>query len=618
MSSHFTLASYAVSLVINLMIVGTFFAVGIALAFRLVQQISPRVRYIIAVIAFLAAAALPINSTLFASRETAVAFQVDAAIDQQQQSSTAVLDQSRKSAVDNSDGRNRSDQSRSLTTEPQPTGSIQIGSRMDALVRTLADSWLGAAFVVMWVFVAALLLGREVLGYIHLARARHTWRLADENMMDEMRWRGAYPLFISEHEGPCTVGLVRPAVVIPGCLLDEISLDAVRLIARHELAHARWRDPLVNALVRIISAILWPSLPLFYLGRVVGAEREAASDFSAVAAFPDDIKGTVLEYATLLLLVARRPGKKSRHRRYQLAATEAGSHTDLEARVVRLLKISSRPTRAGVLVAAFALIATAWGASRLPIAARPLTVTAMAQESDTASANQEVAAPATAYLSIVPAAQDESFRSQDKEQLIQKYTGLETYRAEAQSSAQEQIHNSAGLMSTPQTVLKTEGEISQDFVDEMAALGYANLSPDQLAAMKAHGVSQAYIKEMAASGYNRLTADALINFRWLGISSAYIKDLSGLGYVGLSANTMIDFRLYGVTPAYINEMAALGFANLDAKTLVAFRRLSINPEYVKELKATGDEHLSAAQLIQRRSQKVAVVESGKRGNGQND
>src|SRR5215216_2358432 len=111
MSSYFSLASYAVSLFINLMIVGAFFAVGIALSFRLAQQLSPRVRYIIAVIAFFAAAALPINSTLFASRETAVAFQVATSIEQEELPSTAILDQSSESTVDNSDGRNTPDQS---------------------------------------------------------------------------------------------------------------------------------------------------------------------------------------------------------------------------------------------------------------------------------------------------------------------------------------------------------------------------------------------------------------------------------------------------------------------------------------------------------------------------
>ena len=647
MSAYPSMTSVAISLAVNLMIVGAFFATGIALTFRLVRPLSPRLRYIIAFIAFLAAAALPINSTLFGSREPVAAFPVAASVEPKQQPSTAsgILNQSGEMPVESSGEASVLAETSTLIEQPHSELSSRIVSLLNTFIRLSAESWPGAGFLYLWAFVAFVLLGRELLGYIHLARARRTWQVADAKIRDDLRWPDAYPLFISEHEGPYTVGLFQPAVVIPASLLEDLSSDEARLIAQHELAHARWRDPLVNALVRIIRALLWPSLPLWFLGRVVRLEREAASDLSAVAAARDeDIKGAVMEYATLLVLVARLSGNRRTKRwKYHWAATEAGDQIDLESRVLRLLMCSSRTTRARLLLAALALTATAWGALSLSATARPVLVIpdskisdiAVVEEKKGASAEQEPNAPAEVSLNVFPATQDENLRSTSDEQSIQNYLERETAESAStvqRDSVREQDQNIVGLPLTSR-VIKDEAE--QDFVNEIATFGYTKLSPEQLAAMKAHNVSAAYITEMAASGYDKLNADALINFRLLGVNSAYIREMNGLGYSALSANTMIDFRLYGVSSKYVKELAALGFSNLPAGKLVAFRRHGINAGYVKhvrseisgglspdqllvlrnlgvtegylkELKARGVENLTADRVIDMRTQKVAA------------
>lgn len=617
MSNYSHLASYAVSLVINLTIVGTCIAAGLALSFLLVRQLSPRVRYVIAVTAFVAAVVLPIYSTLRISVEPTDTIQIPIDWEQSPSSIAAIPARDSKSPTNDSHETSKPDEAPFLRDELRPTSPPQIGPFVNHIVRISAESWLGVGSLCLWGFVVALLLGRDIFGYIHLARARHTWRLADTKVIHDLRWPSAYPLFISEHDGPCTVGLARPAVVIPASLLGDIPLGAARLIARHELAHARWRDPLVNALLRIIRALLWPSLPLHFIGRIARIERETAADVSAVASSEGDINGAALEYATLLVQVARRSSTTSTHWKYRLAATEAGSRIDLESRVARLLEISSRPTCTRTALATFALVATAWVSCSLPVAARPIAFTpgssiidaGRVEESKAASTDQEASGGAGADLGSLLAAQGKSWRPTLKDESILNYVGPEAVRAATglpSDHAQEQAANGALRTLTPQTATPSTDDMTRDFENEMAALGYTNLSPDQLASMKAYGVSQTYIKEMAASGYSKLTADALINFRWLGIDPAYIKEMRTLGYNDLSANTLIDFRLYGITPSYINAMAALGLANLPAKTLVAFRRLGVSEGYVRGLKAQGHENLTADRFIDMLTQKVAV------------
>jgi Zn-dependent protease with chaperone function len=626
------LASYVISMAINLTVMGAFFAVGIAFSFRLARQLSPRVRYIVAVVAFFTAAALPIYSTIRLPQEPAAAPQGMTAIERWQHPSVAtpILNQGSQISIEGSDATKMSNGTSLPMNEAKATVFDQALLSLNAFIRASAESWPGVGFIALWGFIAVLLVGREMLGYIQLAKARSTWQIADAKTIDSLGWPGAYPLFISEYEGPYTVGLVRPAVVIPSDLLDDISPDAARLIARHELAHARWQDPLVNALLRLTRALLWPSLPLWYLGRVARREREAASDFSAVAGCCyEEIESTVIEYATLLVSVAGRSGEKSRRLKYEWAATEVGNHVDLESRITRLLKISSRPTRARLLLAAFAFTATVWGAAFLPVAAGPIVLmpdpnvsdVGVVEESKAAIADADTAPVASTGPSIPPAPYNGNPGPLDKDQLIQSQNEQHTARAASESpsdKAQEYNKEGAGPMLALQTAQPNQDETSHDFVKEMAALGYTGLSFNQLAAMKESGLSHAYIKEMAASGYDKLSADALINFRWLGINPVFIKDMSKLGYSDLSANTLIDFRLYGITAPYIKGMADLGLANLPAKTLVAFRRLGIGEAYIKGLRAQGYEHLTADRIIDLRTQNVSVGESGKRGNGQND
>lgn len=655
MSDYSVLASAAVSLTVNLIIVGAFFAAGIALTFRLARTLSPRLRYLIALTAFLAAAALPINSTLSGAQEPATTFPLAAYAGpgRRPSSADAALKPVEEVAV-NSPGRadSRAD-APSLADGPRPEAPGRIHTLLSTFVRLSAESRLGVGFLCLWAVVALLLLGREVSGCVHLARARRSWQLAGPQVLDDLSWPGPYPLFISEHEGPYTVGLFRPAVVIPAGLLKDVSSDGARLIAQHELAHARWRDPLVNAVVRVVRALLWPGLPLWFLARLIRVEREAASDHSAVAASRrKDIRGAAAEYATLLVTVARLSGDGSSGRRkYHWAATEAGDHVDLERRVRRLLMFPSRPTRASLLLAALVLMATGWGAVSLPVTARPAPAAHDLKSADVTSVGVDEAFTAgrgygsrpAASQNVFAATEDENLRPASVEQLTRK--GLEGSGADSATAAEPvglrgQDHDTAARELT--APVAAAGEADQDVASEMAAVGYRNLSPEQLAAMKAHGVSAAYVAEMAASGYDRLDADALINFRLLGVNPAYVGELGRLGYSALPANTMIDFRLYGVSPAYIRELAAQGMSKVSAGKLVAFRRLGIDARYVKqirseisgglspdqlvalrnlgvtenhirELKARGIDNLTADRVIDAHTQKVAAGTSAVRG-----
>lgn len=181
----------------------------------------------------------------------------------------------------------------------------------------------GEGLLIVWAAGAVLLLVRDVSGHLRLLRARLAFEDAPVALKHALRWPVEVPLLISANAAPFTVGLLRPAVVLPRVL--DVPEDVVRRIALHELSHARWRDPLVFALLRAIAAFFWVS-PVWLVLRWVRREREIAADAFALRG---GAAGAEETYVAALVRLAR-----SRSAR-PLAAAMAAS--DLEYRARRIL-----------------------------------------------------------------------------------------------------------------------------------------------------------------------------------------------------------------------------------------------------------------------------------------
>lgn len=200
--------------------------------------------------------------------------------------------------------------------------------------------------VIAWLAIAVVLLLRDAIGHVRLRRARLALPGAPEELKRALDWPACVPLVVSEGGTPFTAGLLKPAVVLPRDLAEHFSMNVVQRIARHELSHARWRDPLVYAALRVAGAVFWLA-PAWIVLRWVRREREAAADAFALR----DAAGAEESYVAALVRLAR-PSR-------ELAPAMAAS--DLEYRARRIL---ARPR-----VPAVAAIALAFGGSLLAVAA---------------------------------------------------------------------------------------------------------------------------------------------------------------------------------------------------------------------------------------------------------
>jgi hypothetical protein len=78
--------------------------------------------------------------------------------------------------------------------------------------------------------------------------------------------------------GPVTIGIRRPAILLPSALLHDISPDQLRDVLIHECVHAARHDYAVGILQRLVGAALWFHPMIHLLNRELRRAREEVCD----------------------------------------------------------------------------------------------------------------------------------------------------------------------------------------------------------------------------------------------------------------------------------------------------------------------------------------------------
>jgi beta-lactamase regulating signal transducer with metallopeptidase domain len=207
-------------------------------------------------------------------------------------------------------------------------------------------SWLA----ICWTIGALLLMLRRCVGHGRVMLLRSTAISADGDLARRItaccqRIGLPTPLLLVSNRiaVPAASGWLRPAVLIPACLLDLPAAQFEALVL-HELAHLRRRDALVESVIGLLECLFFFHPAVWWLTRQVRVAREQCCDQSAVAAGaePDGL-------ARALLAVAERLAAPS--------PALAASGGELAVRVRRILGVPERHRRPrSALVAALVLL----------------------------------------------------------------------------------------------------------------------------------------------------------------------------------------------------------------------------------------------------------------------
>src|SRR5579862_3966930 len=102
---------------------------------------------------------------------------------------------------------------------------------------------------------------------------------------------------------PVVIGYLRPVILVPVGLLAGMPAGQVEAILMHELAHIRRRDYVVNLLQTVVEGFLFYHPAVWWMSRVIRAERENCCDDLVVAA-----SGSAQEYAAALAALEQTRG----------------------------------------------------------------------------------------------------------------------------------------------------------------------------------------------------------------------------------------------------------------------------------------------------------------------
>jgi|GEM_PF-3279267 len=117
------------------------------------------------------------------------------------------------------------------------------------------------------------------------------------------------PVYVSSAvTSPLTVGIFRPAMILPENLLGQLNENEILSIVLHEFSHVWHRDHLTGLFKRLVTAAYWWNPTVYRLDRVHADAAEELSDNCALQQLkPEDYSECLLQLAEKTGMISRLP-----------------------------------------------------------------------------------------------------------------------------------------------------------------------------------------------------------------------------------------------------------------------------------------------------------------------
>jgi len=155
------------------------------------------------------------------------------------------------------------------------------------------------------------------------------WKLFVENVAGQMGINKKIRLWFSKHvDVPATIGFLKPVILIPLALLNQLTAAQLEAIILHELSHIKRNDYLINLFISLIETVLFFNPFIVLLSKIIKKERENCCDD-----FVLQYKYDRHSYASALLSL-----EKYRIQNLHLALTAASGKKQLLSRIKRIMQ----------------------------------------------------------------------------------------------------------------------------------------------------------------------------------------------------------------------------------------------------------------------------------------
>jgi beta-lactamase regulating signal transducer with metallopeptidase domain len=598
---------------------GTAVAVVFAMVDRITFQTSSRVRYFVALAAFML---MPVIVLGTFSEELRVATQAHTTT-QTTGFTTPITTQAAGSA-----GQILS--SLHLGVSPKPIlHQLPLGSSLQESTDWLAIRadrilpWVDA----LWLAGVLLLTLRSLGGWWHLGLIRqraqrmvpHEVERAFLRLCQQIQVGRDVVLRASDEViSPLAMGVWRATVILPISAVLSMPREELEAVIAHELGHIRRWDYLCNLLQTAVESMLFFHPAVWWLSRTVRERREVCCDEIAVQSCSD-----AAVYARALLRL-----EEQRTVRLQLAMAFDGCGGSLLGRVRKVLgedmalegKMTSGTSVAaiGALVLTLLLgpkiseaVVTPMSTRMQPVVAHviknlPAVVVSQLNAASTrtfipkATAPQPPvpqAKPVAPAAAPAPTPQIHTQISFSRNVAVNTITAMEFQEATGTGSSQGTGTGSGQGTGTSKGTA---------YLDGMRDAGYPldlNNDLNSLVGLKSVGVTPEYAKAMSTAGLGKPTVHDLIALKSMGITPDFVASLKQSGIPPKDFHEVVAEKSMGLTPQYAADMRK-AFGDLSLHDLIAMKSMSITPEYAAEMKQKGFGNLSPHELISMKSMGV--------------
>ena len=237
------------------------------------------------------------------------------------------------------------------------TGNSYAYQYFNDVPRSLSDKIEQYFPLVVTFYIIGIVLQMFVIGkgYNRLSKLKRNnltnipdaWTTIFENVTSNLKINKTIKFHLSELVNvPLVIGYVKPVVLFPVALVNQLDNDQVEAILIHELSHIRRNDFLLNLIKTAIETFLFYNPFVWMAGRFIHIEREHACDDLVLK-----VTGKPLNYAHALLKLELLKDKSSPA--YALAAT--GKTQNLYQRIKRITNMKTNYLNAKQQMAALTL-----------------------------------------------------------------------------------------------------------------------------------------------------------------------------------------------------------------------------------------------------------------------
>ena len=447
----------------------------------------------------------------------------------------------------------------------------------------------------VWLVVALAILARLLISLIYLNRLKHdALPLAVESRHALTRYDRAHKgdrdvrICVSDEiTVPVAVGIFDAMILIPSDLLHELDANDLDRVLLHELAHVRRSDDWVNLFERIVQALFFFSPGIYWISRQLDLEREVACDDWVLEQSAENVPyarclARIVEMTQWPYTAPAAPG---------VFVTRKSMSIRIERLLARGRDIRVRLALVPSLLAfVFILVVVIAGGFVSPTIAYTLdhNVTAIGkadkvggavrQQTHVAVRHNEGTQVKTQYV-YLPATPAPDLVTKEAPQ-----------KPPVEPIAKTTVAASSATVNTPKMVADAS------YLDDLAAAGYKNLSPDDVIALKSVGVTGQYIHDLQNAGLKNLSARDLVSLKSLGVDGAWVAQMRAAGLTDLTPRNLEGLKSLGVDGDYISHMRSAGLTGLDSRDLAGLKSLGVDSDYISQMRAAGLANLDARQL----------------------